>query len=247
MMNIYMKNPPPSYTGNNGRLGNQIIRNLAVSLLARRHNLAVYYYNKELIAKLGIELFSGSKTYNKVISLTDDNYGAIYNTHRFQCNINPNDHYFQTKQITNFLYAYLSSIQSAIIDKNPYKERYNENNDLFIHIRLTDVARFNPGLAYYVNAIGKLTFDKLYISTDEATHPIIKELVSMYPTITVIQMDEIHTIQFASTCKHIVLSHGSFSAVIGYLAFFSNVYYPAYGDTMWYGDMFSIDGWKKLV
>lgn len=60
-------------------------------------------------------------------------------------------------------------------------------------------------------------------------------------------MDEIHTIQFASTCKHIVLSHGSFSAVIGYLAFFSNVYYPAYGDTMWYGDMFSIDGWKKLI
>ena len=39
-------------------------------------------------------------------------------------------------------------------------------------------------------------------------------------------MDPVKTIQFGSTCKHIVLSHGSFSAMIGYLGFFSQVYYP---------------------
>ena len=38
-------------TGNNGRLGNQIIRNLAVSLIAEKYNLKVDYYNKELITK----------------------------------------------------------------------------------------------------------------------------------------------------------------------------------------------------
>jgi len=32
-----------STTGSNGRLGNQIIRNLAVSLLAKKHNLKVEY------------------------------------------------------------------------------------------------------------------------------------------------------------------------------------------------------------
>jgi hypothetical protein len=45
-----------STTAKNGRLGNQIIRNLAVSLIAEKHNLKVEYCNKELIQKLGIEL-----------------------------------------------------------------------------------------------------------------------------------------------------------------------------------------------
>ena len=63
-----------STTGRNGRLGNQIIRNLAVSLLAKKHNLKVEYYNKDLIKKLGIELFTGSNSYNYINYLTDDNY-----------------------------------------------------------------------------------------------------------------------------------------------------------------------------
>ena len=45
-------------TGNNGRLGNQIIRNLAVSLISEKHDISVQYYNKDLIYKLGICLYS---------------------------------------------------------------------------------------------------------------------------------------------------------------------------------------------
>ena len=68
-----------------------------------------------------------------------------------------------------------------------------------------------------------------------------------YPKAIIIDYDEIKTIQFASTCKNIILSHGSFSAVIGYLSFFSNVNYPEYEkDKMWYGDMFSINKWNKI-
>ena len=68
----------------------------------------------------------------------------------------------------------------------------------------------------------------------------------MYPNIKLIQCDELKTIQFASTCKNIILSHGSFSAVIGYLSFFSTVYYPEYElNKIWYGDMFSIKNWIK--
>ena len=40
-----------------GRLGNQIIRNLAVSLIAEKHNLYVKYSSYDLINSLGIELF----------------------------------------------------------------------------------------------------------------------------------------------------------------------------------------------
>jgi len=239
-----------STTGNNGRLGNQIIRNLAVSLLAKKHNLKVNYYNYDLIRKLGIELFIGTNTYTTIQSLTDDNYFTIYHSDHLNDNLCPNNNYFQTKEITRFLYDYLHTeeIKSNIIRMNPYKSKYKSNNDLFIHIRLTDAAHFNPGISYYTNAIQAIErFDNLYISTDQREHNMISELLHLYPSAQVIDFDEINTIQFASTCKHIILSHGSFSATIGYLAFYSNIYYPEYDQNkIWYGDMFSIDGWNQI-
>ena len=207
-----------STSGNHGRLGNQIIRNLAVSLLAEKHNLQVNYYNQELIKKLGIELFSGSNLYTSIQSLTDDNYFTIYNSDKLHDNLNPNNNFFQTKEITNILYNYLHTdkVKTNIIANNPYKERYNKNNDLFIHIRLTDVAHLNPGIMYYINAIKNINFDNLYISTDDKNNNIVIELLQLYTSAQLIDFDEITTFQFASTCKNIVLSHGSFSAVIGY-------------------------------
>jgi hypothetical protein len=181
--------------------------------------------------------------------LTDTNYFTIYNNEQLTSNLNPNSSFFQTKEITRFLHTYLHTpkIKSNIIENNPFKERYNKNNDLFVHIRLTDMAHFNPGIKYYINAIKNITFDKLYISTDDKNHSIITELLKLYPSSQLYNFDEITTFQFASTCKNILLSHGSFSAIIGYLSFFSDIYYPEYqSNKMWYGDMFSIDNWVKL-
>jgi hypothetical protein len=234
----------------NGRLGNQIIRNLAVSLIAEKNNLKVEYSNRNLISKLGIELFSGDNFYLNIINLTDNNYFNIFHHSQIlNFNLEPNNNFFQTKDITNLIYLYLhkNEIKSNIISKNEFKERYNTNNDLFIHIRLDDASRFNPGLNYYLKTIKNIeNFDNLYISSDEVTHPIISEIIREYPNTKVFIDDEIKTIQFASTCKNIILSHGSFSAIIGYLSFYSNVYYPEYEkNKIWYGDMFSIDGWIK--
>ena len=233
-----------------GRLGNRIIRNLAVSLLAEKYNLQADYCDKELISKLGIELYSGNKRYTQTVQLTDNNYFRIYNNINFNYNLYASE-FYQTKEITNLLYNYLHTdkIMSNIIKNNQFKERYNTNNDLFIHIRLTDAAQWNPGITYYTNAIKNINFDKLYISTDDVNHNIIIKLQELYPSSLLVKGNEITTIQFGSTCKHIILSHGSFSAIIGYLSFFSNIYYPEYElDKMWYGDMFSIDSdnWKKL-
>jgi len=233
-------------TGTNGRLGNQIIRNLAVSLIAEKHDLKVNYFNETLIRKLGIDLFSGNKQYDRIEILKDDNYFDIYNSKSINCILNSDIYYFQTKEITNLLYDYLHTdkIKTNIIEKNPYKERYNNNNDLFIHIRLNDAAQFNPGVNYYLNAIKNVNFDKLYISTDDKNHNIIKTIVNEYPNTNIIEYDEIATFQFASTCKHIILSHGSFSAIIGYIAFYSTIYYPEYeSNKIWHGDMFSINNW----
>ncbi len=230
-------------TGSNGRLGNQIFRSIAVSLMAEKHNLSFKYYNGDLIRKLGITLFSGKRAFNKSLMLTDDNYFSIYYLPTVYYNLNPKESYFQTKAIGEFIYQHLHSatVQANVMASNPFQARYRANNDIFVHIRLGDVQQYNPGVDYYKSAIEDIPHDKLYISTDEKTHPIIRTLLELYPNAELIEYDEIATIQFASTCKNIVLSHGSFSAIIGYLAYCSTVYYPEYEEgKIWYGDLFAL-------
>ena len=192
-------------------------------------------------------MITGNSSYNQTKILNDNNYFSIYNGTSFNYNLNANRNFFQTKQITNLLYEYLHSdkIKENIIDKNPFKVRYNNNKDLFIHVRLTDAIKFNPGIGYYKDNINRIKYDTLYISTDEKNNDLIIKLMELYPNANLINYDEIQTFQFASTCKNIILSHGSFSAIIGYLAFFSEIYYPDYHNTKkWHGDMFSIKGWN---
>jgi hypothetical protein len=232
-----------------GRLGNQIIRNIAVSLLAKKNNLHVTYSSHELISQLGIDLFCGTMHHNTPMELHDANYMITYEQPFITRHFSDIHAFFQTKEIIALIHQYLHSekVKEAIINKNPFRLRYQMNNDACVYIRLGDIAHFNPGLAYYQKTLSQLTFDKLYITTDQKDHDTIHKLISLYPTASVIEYDEIQTFQFASTCKHIILSHGSFSAVIGYLAYFSDIYYPEYeSDKMWYGDMFSIPGWNKM-
>ena len=239
-----------SYTEAIGRFGNQVIRNIAVSLIAEKYNLKVSYVNQEMFNVLGIDLFSGQNVYNQFILLEDDNYFNIYNCENVTYNLYSSKHYFQTKDITNFVFNHLhkDKVKQKIIERNPYKKRYNNNNDLFIHIRLTDAVQFNPGVDYYLNAIKDIHHDNIYIATDDTNHEIISKIMSIYPKVTILVFDEINTFQFGSTAKHILLSHGSFSAVIGYLAYYSTIYYPEYTfiKSLWFGYMFSINNWVEL-
>jgi len=233
-----------------GKLGNRIIINLSVSLIAEKNNLFVNYCSYDEIKELGIELFIGKNIYYDSIELNNNNYFNIYEQENLIYNLNSDNNYFQTKEITTFIYNYLNSdkIKNNIIDKNPFNNRYNNNNDLFIHIRLGDVERYNPGLEYYLKVINMISYNDLYISTDTKEHYIIKELINKYPQIKIIEYEPVKTIQFASTCKYLILSHGSFSAIIGYLSFYSDIYYSEYQQNkIWYGDIFSIDKWNKII
>lgn len=231
-----------------GRLGNQIIRNLAVSIVAEKHNLCVTYGSNDAMKDLGIQLFVGKNNYDNTIAITDENYFDILEQKQLHSNLDPNNNYFQTKLITTMLYDHLRCEKDDIIKKNRFNERYDANDDLFIHIRLTDVESCNPGLTYYTNTIDKIKYNNIYVATDDKEHKMIKELISMYKNVQIVNYKEIETMQFGSTCKNIILSHGSFSAIIGYLSFYSKIYYPEYDETkMWYGDMFSVDAdWNKV-
>ena len=209
----------------------------------------VTYSSHELISQLGIDLFCGTMHHPTPMEIKDENYMLVYEQPIITRHFGDIYAFFQTKEIIALIYKHLhsDSVKNNIIEKNPFRLRYQINNNACVHIRLGDIAHFNPGLTYYQKALSPLTFDKLYITTDQKDHEIIQQIQTAYPNSTILEYDEIRTFQFASTCKHIILSHGSFSAVIGYLSYFSDIYYPEYeADKMWYGDMFSIPSWNKI-
>jgi hypothetical protein len=214
---------------NNGRLGNQIIRNIALSIIAEKNDLHVEYSNYNNINnRLGVTLFIGKNKYSNTTNVTDYTYLKLYKQkEKITSNLNFMRHFFQTKEIINIVYNYLLSIKENIKKKNLYNHRYENNNDIFLHIRLHDARHYTPGINYYDKCIQTIKkYDNIYISSDELSHNIIKELKKKYPKVIFINCDVIDTIQFASTCKHLILSHGTYSAIIGYLGFFSDVYYP---------------------
>lgn len=235
-----------------GRLCNQIFRNLALSIIAQKHNLYVHYSNYDTITNLGITLYIGEKSYIDTITLTDDNYFYILSAENIICNLDANSSYFQTNTISNFLYDHIINVcKLNIKNMNPFKLRYENNNDLCVHFRLTDVSKFNPGIEYYIKATEQLPEkpNLIYICTDEPTHPYIIQYIEKYPNSLIIHETPSRTIQLGSTCKYIILSHGSFSAIIGYLGFHSTIYYPPFEENKlkWCGDMFSIPGWKCVL
>jgi hypothetical protein len=233
-----------------GRLCNHIFRNIAVHFIAEKHNLDVIYGYAEEIEKLGIPLCKGTRRHKNILTLTDNNYHDILNTSHLDSNLVGDHAFFQTNSISMMIYEYLrrDSIKHQIMIKNPFKERYNQNNDVFLHIRLTDTAHLNPGVGYYETALSLMEYNNLFIATDDPKHAIIRELLLKFPIAKIVELDLPKTIQFGSTCQKIILSHGSMSAIIGYLGFFSQMYYPAYEYTheVWFGDMFSIDTWTKV-
>tara|TARA_R110002072_G_scaffold85281_1_gene193306 strand:+ start:30 stop:776 length:747 start_codon:yes stop_codon:yes gene_type:complete len=214
-------------TNNNGRLCNQIIRNLALSILAKKYDLYVEYSNYDNINnKLGIKLFVGNKKYNETVTIKNNNYMNYFNNDiKNNSNFNFMRDYFQNEEITNILHKHLNNNMNDIIDKNPYKDRYRNNNDIFLHIRLTDAKKWSIGIDYFIHCINSLEYDNIYIGSDNFNDEFIKKLKTLYPSVIFFNNNPIETIQFGSTCKNIILSHGSFSSVIGYLAFFSDVYF----------------------
>ena len=118
------------------------------------------------------------------------------------------------------------------------------NNDVFIHVRLGDIQdKWNNSFEYYNSILEKMSFDKGYISSDTIDSEICVKLIDKY-NLNIINENEVKTIMFASTCTNIVLSGGTFSWLIGFLAFYSKyIYYPMDKKDKWYGDIFVFDEW----
>jgi len=233
-----------------GRFANHFFRNIAMHFIAQNNNIKFKYSYSEEFDKLGIEFFkNGTNTHNENMILNNDNfYNLISENIKINKNIEVSQHmYNQTKDFAHYIkkYIYENDQKNKIIEKNIFNIRYDNNNDVFIHIRLGDVPHLNPGFTYYDKVLSNLKFEKGYISSDSIGDPICIELIKKY-NLTIFNGDEVHTIMFASTCKNIVLSHGTFSWLIGLLGFYSNIYYPKIKH-IWHGDIFVFPEWNEIL
>lgn len=235
----------------NGRLCNRIIRNLAASFIAEKNNLAVDYSSYDEIKRLGIELYCGDTAYSETVVIMDDTYFSFLNRDtKLMANIDLNHNYFQTEEITNLIHKHLHDKRNRVIEANAFRERYENNRDIFIHMRLDDVAERNPGIEYYKSCLEGIVREKdyqdIYIASDSPDHEMIAQLRAAYPSIQPFRGNEVDTIHFGSTCKYVILSHGTFSGMIGYLAFFTDeIYYPDENKTNGWSPMsvFTGKGW----
>jgi hypothetical protein len=231
-----------------GRLGNLFIVGFAMHFIALKNNLKVSYKEHNKFIKLGIDWFSGQNTYDCTVKLTDSNFFQMITGKETKVNISIiNDMWCQTKEFAQYLMKYMNEEpqKNKIIQNNIFNYNYNKNEDLYVHVRLGDVANsYAHPFTYYDKALSNIKFKKGYISSDSINNPLCKKLIEKYD-LKVINLDEIETIMFASTCKYIVLSSGTYSWMIGLLAFYSQIYYPKIYK-VWHGDIFVYPQWSEI-
>jgi hypothetical protein len=227
-----------------GRLANRFFQNMAVHFVAKKYDILATYISDGSFNELGMEFYKEGKvhTYPTSIRMDETTCMDILNSDTKKCNIEYIFGYYQTKEFCLFLQKNMD--WERILQHNRYKKRYNTNNDVFVHVRLGDTVQWNPGFQYYDSVLSTLTFRTGFITSDSPNHPIVTRLVQKY-NMLLFNKGEIDTIMFGSTCKHLVLSNGTFSWLIGFLGIYSSVYFPKMKH-MWHGDIFVFPEWKEV-
>lgn len=253
-----------------GRMGNQLIVYLVCFLISKKFkkkiNIATYLY-KEDINKLGIvfekyceiesnNIFQEENHRGKCIN--DDEMVHVLNDYKelsddiwlhWWCWCQQPD---TIKCIVDYFYNKENELPRDIITNNKYKIRYNNNKDIFIHMRLNGLLPSTksklttlPVLNYYIiciSMIKKKNIDNIYITTDHKYDKTYLELLewcnkSNFNTI-IYEENHTDTILFGSTCKNIILSSGSYSFIIGLFGFMSNIYIYEYAGRGWHPEYY---------
>ena len=242
-----------SFTNNTNvhraRFGNIFFLNMCLHLFSIKYNLKSSYKHEKMFDELGINFYKGSNIYNENYLLTDYNFENLLESNLSPKNIIiDNDVWFHTNRFCKIIKKHFeeNNLFKKVVKKNHFKSRYNNNNDLFIHIRLGDVSNITKELLiYFENTIKSLKFNNGFIASDSINHEICSYLINKY-NLSIINENEVKTIMFGSTCKHIILSGGTFSWLIGFLSRNSNVFYPDI-KTKWFGNIFNCSKWKKIT
>ena len=223
-----------------GRFGNRFFGNMATHFLSKTYDCPIEYSREAEFAEFGLQFHKAeAKTHARQLGISDDMFvNAIQADHPEPANLYyACDHnYFQTPDFVAYLQAYFAkeSNRAPIRTANPWSGR--ENRDVFVHVRIGDVEKHMPPLSYFEEQLDAIPFVKGYIGSDSPHHPTVQHLIRKYG-LTLFQDTEVRTVQFANSCKYLVLSHGTFSWMMGFFAFDSEVVCPSW-KAAWHGDIF---------
>jgi hypothetical protein len=231
------------------RFGNLFLLNMCLHLFSIKYNLKSAYKYEKQFNQLGISFYKGKNTYSRNLLLTDYNFENLLESSVSPQNIIINNNvWFHTRQFCEIIKKYFieKKLFQNIMQKNYHKNRYGNNNDVFMHVRLGDVTeKTSHLLGYYEKVINSLNFNQGYISSDDINHYICQQLILKHKLL-VINTSEVETIMFASTCRNIILSGGTFSWLIGFLAIKTEkIFYPDLSEK-WFGDIFCFKNWVKI-
>lgn len=222
------------YAKGNGRFGNQFFRNMYAYFLSEKFQLGRELQEPESLKHLGIEITSRKavQSAQKNIELKENDLLYYLSLSSFCSNVTMKSIYCQTKEFAKYLIEHFPFYQN-VWEFNPYKERYGNNDDVYVHYRIGDLENLgmmNP-YEYYDQMLEKLLSSqdgvkrKGFITSDSPGHPKVKKLVEKYNLELIVQ-NLYETILFGSTCKHLILSLGTFSWLTGFLSQeCSEVYY----------------------
>ena len=229
----------PSFSG---RYGNILLENIGYSILSKKFNLSVYYSNEDRFKCLGLNLYKGGRNISNITNYQDDTLMDLLSINDMNNGIFYNGNF----QVKEFVLQY----RNEILNHFNLEYRNQDNEDLFVHVRLGDVKSVNPGINYYRNCLNNIKFKNGYISSDSIDSQLVTTLVNEYKLIKFID-DPIKTIDFAKDFKNIILSKGTFSWWIGLLSRSDNVMYPKEKEEWpnpphWHGNIFVFDEWKGI-
>ena len=231
-----------------GRLANNLIQNIGLSLLGEKLNLKVSSYKiTPDILKFNLKLWNEGRVLNKKspLEIYEDKDIDILFKDQFE----PKSVIFFKGNFQNgkFLLKNKSKIKKMFCYK---KEPTFNNSKLILMIRLADVAHLAPPLDFYNEAIAdmqnKLGFSTKiegYIASDTPNHKIVKKLASRY-NYKIISNNATETLKYAIRFRNFILTGGSYHWLAAFLADAKHVIYPEH-TYMWHGDIYSNSKWTK--
>lgn len=224
------------------------------SLLSKKYKIIATYSRDEELTAMGIEFHrqpSEDLTARDIVVELNDNNIVDYIKGEYPVErirfVDVDDTYYQTPAVCQLFKEVFSepATRQRIREHNPFRERYGANRDVFVHVRLGDVAAHASTLAYFERALAAVPFEKGFISSDSPDHPHICALINKY-NLAFVNGSPHQLIQFANTCKYLVLSHGTFSWMMGFFAFDAEkVQYPVIKHK-WHGDIFVFPEWEAV-
>lgn len=202
------------------------------------NNLFTYTYSRIMSERYGIQLISDLPK-NGYLTNTTSKKGNIYNTSPIIVDDRDNPDFISPNFSEKRMYIICGFFQDIKYyqDREYIKTFFKlptldaNEEDLVIHIRLNDYKYFgelgtvlNP--TYYLEAIKKVNYKKLYIVTDEPTdESYLSNFKDLSPTI--VHGSPEHDFRFMMRFKKIIIANSSFSWWAAFLGEASELYSPS--------------------